>query len=59
MKAEKLFAKAGLYYVLAMLFGICISWEYCGFELMCVSCYYLVRALWNELKGMLNDLKGM
>ena len=59
MKTENLIAKAGLYYVLAMLFGICISWEYCGFELMCVSCYYLVRVLWNELKGMLNDLKGM
>ena len=59
MKTENFIAKAGLFYVLSMLFGMCISWKYCGFELMCVSCYYLVRALWNDLKGMLNDLKGM
>lgn len=59
MKTEKLVAKAGLFYVLAMLFGICISWKYCGVELMCVSCYYMARAMWNELKGMLNDLKNM
>ena len=52
MKTEKFIAKAGLYYVLAMLFGICISWKYCGVELMCVSCYYMLRALWNELKNM-------
>ena len=59
MNTENFIAKAGLFYVLSMFFGMCISWKYCGFELMCVSCYYLVRALWNELKGMLNDLKGM
>ena len=49
MKAEKLFAKAGLFYVLAMIFGICVSWKYCGVELMCVSFYYLMRSLWNEI----------
>lgn len=59
MKAEKLFAKAGLFYVLAMLLGICISWEYCGFELMCVSCYYMLRAMWYYMKSMWNDLKSM
>ena len=59
MKAEKLVAKAGLFCVLSMLLGICISWKYCGVELMCVACYYIVRALFNELKGMLNDLKNM
>lgn len=59
MKTENFIAKSGLFFVLAMLFGMFISWKYCGFELMCVSCYYLVRAMWNELKSMLNDLKGM
>ena len=59
MKTENLIAKAGLFYVLSMLFGMCISWKYCGFELMCVSCYYMLRALWNEIRIMLNDLKGM
>ena len=59
MTTEKFIAKSGLFYVLSMVLGICFSWKYCGFELMCVSCYYLVRALWNELKGMLNDLEGM
>ena len=59
MTTEKLFAKACLFYVLSMLFGICISWKYCGVELMCVSFYYLVRATWNELKGMWNELKIM
>ena len=59
MKTENFIAKAGLFYVLSMLFGMCISWKYCGFELMFVACYYMLRALWNELKGMLNDLKGM
>ena len=59
MKAEKLFAKAGLFYVLAMIFGICVSWKYCGAELMCISFYYLLRATWTELKGMWNELKSM
>ena len=59
MKAEKLVAKAGFFYVLSMLLGICISWKYCGVELMCVSCYYMVRALWYEIRIMLNELKGM
>lgn len=59
MKTENLIAKAGLFFVLAMLFGICISWKYCGCELMCVSCYYMLRALWNEVRIVLNDLKNM
>lgn len=59
MKTEKLFAKSCLFYVLSMLLGICISWKYCGFELMCISFYYLLRATWNELKGMWNELKSM
>lgn len=54
MKAEKLVAKAGLFYVLSMIFGICISWKYCGCELMCVSCYYTLRALWCYMKSMWN-----
>ena len=59
MKTENLIATAVLFYVLSMLFGNYISWKYCGVELMCVSCYYMLRSLWNEMKGMLNDLKGM
>ena len=59
MKAEKLVAKAVLFFVLYMLLGICISWKYCGVELMCVACYYMVRALWNEIRSVLNDLKNM
>ena len=59
MKTENLIAKAVQYYVLAMFWGMCISWKYCGAELMCVSFYYMARAVWNELKGMLNDLKIM
>ena len=59
MKTENLIAKAGLYYVLSVLFGMCISWKYCGCELMFVSCYYMVRALWNEMKCVSNDLTNM
>ena len=59
MKTENLIAKAGLFYVLSMLFGFCVSWKYCGFELMCVACYYMVRALCNEIRSVLNDLKNM
>ena len=59
MKTENFIAKAGLFYVLSMLFGMCISWKYCGCEIMFVSFYYTARAMWNELKGLLNDLKIM
>ena len=59
MKTENLIVNAVLYYVLAMFFGMCISWKYCGCVLMCVSFYYMARAVWNELKGMFNDLKIM
>ena len=59
MNTENFIAKAGLFFVLSMIFGICISWKYCGVELMLVSCYYMVRALWDYMKGVLNDLKNM
>ena len=59
MKTENFIAKAGLFYVLSMLLGICISWKYFGVELMFVAFYYMARAMCNELKGMLNDLKTM
>ena len=59
MTTEKCMTRAGLFYVLSVLFGVCISWKYCGCELMLVSFYYMARAMWNELKGMLNDLKNM
>ena len=59
MKSEKFIAKAGLFYVLSMLLGICVSWKYCGFELMFVACYYMVRTLWNEIRIMWNELKSM
>lgn len=59
MKTENLIARAGLFFVLSMVFGMCISWKYCGVELMFVSFCYMARAVWNELKGMLNDLKNM
>ena len=59
MKTENLIAKAGLFFVLSMLFGMCISWKYFGCELMFVSCYYMLRALWNEIRIVLNDLKNM
>ena len=55
MKTENLVAKAGLFYVLSMVLGICISWKYCGCELMCVACYYMVRAIWNEMKYLLKN----
>ena len=59
MNTENLIAKAGLFFVLSMLFGMCISWKYCGVELMFMACYYMLRALWNEIRIVLNDLKGM
>lgn len=59
MKTETLIAKAGLFYILSMLFGMCISWKYCGTELMFVACYYMLRALCNEIRIVLNDLKNM
>ena len=58
MKTENLIVNAVLYYVLAMFFGM-FSWKYCGCEIMFVSFYYMARAMWNELKGLLNDLEIM
>ena len=49
MTTEKFMTKASVLYLLAMLFGALVSWEYCGFELMGVSCFYLLRATWNEM----------
>ena len=48
MKTENLIARSGLFYVLSIVLGALVSWEYCGFELMGVACYYLMRATWNE-----------
>lgn len=59
MTTEKCMTRAGVLYVLAVLLGALVSWKYCGFELMFVSCYYMLRALWNEIRIMLNDLKNM
>ena len=59
MKTETLIAKSALFYLIAMLSCIFFSWGVCGCVLTCIACYYLVRALWKELKGMLNDLKNM
>ena len=49
MKSEKFIAKAGLFYVLSIVLGVCVSWEYCGCELMCVTCYFLMRAMWHDI----------
>ena len=59
MTTEKCMTRAGVLYVLSVLLGALVSWKYCGFELMCVACYYLVRALCNEIRSVLNDLKNM
>ena len=59
MKTENLISKDGLFFVLSMLFGVWIRWKYCGCELMFVACFYMLRALWYEIRIMLNDLKGM
>ena len=59
MKTETLIAKAALFYLLAMLTCIFFSWGCCGCVLTCIACYYLVRAMWKELKGMLTDLQNM
>ena len=59
MKTETLIAKAASFYLFAMLTCIFFSWGYCGFGLTCIACYYIVRALLKELKGMLNDLHIM
>ena len=51
--------RAGVLYVLAVLLGALVSWKYCGCELMFVACFYMLRALWNEIRIVLNDLKNM
>ena len=48
MTTEKCMTRAGVFYVLAVLLGALVSWEYCGFELMGAACYYLMSATWNE-----------
>ena len=59
MTTEKCMTKASVFCVLAFALGALVSWKYCGCELMCISFYYLLRATWNELKGMWNELKSM
>lgn len=49
MTTEKCMTKASVLYLLAMMLGALVSWEYCGFELMRVSCFFLLRATWNEM----------
>ena len=48
MTTEKFMTKASVLYLLSMLLGALVSWEYCGFELMGLACFYLLRATWNE-----------
>ena len=49
MNAKKYIFRAGLFYVLSIVLGVCVSWEYCGCELMCVACYFLMRAIWHDI----------
>lgn len=48
MTTEKCMTKASVLYLMSMLLGALVSWEYCGFELMGLACFYLLRATWNE-----------
>ena len=59
METKDYLLRAIVFYVLAMFIGMSVSWVYCGCELMFVACYYMLRALWNEIRIMLNDLKNM
>lgn len=59
METKDYLLRSLVFYVLAMFIGMSVSWVYCGCELMFVSFYYMARAMWNELKGLLNDLKTM
>ena len=49
MTTEKCMTKASVLYLMSMLLGALVSWEYCGFELMGAACFYLMRATWNEM----------
>ena len=49
MTTEKFMTKASVFCVLAFALGALVSWEYCGFELMGLACYYLLRATWTEV----------
>lgn len=49
MTTENFITKAGVLYVLAVVFGVCVSWKYCGCELMFMACYYLVRGMWHDI----------
>ena len=55
METKDYLLRALVFYVLAMFIGMSVSWVYCGCELMCVACYYMVRALWIEMRSMWND----
>ena len=59
METKDYLLRALVFYVLAMFIGMSVSWVYCGFELMCIAFYYLLRATWTELKGMWDELKSM
>ena len=48
MTTEKCMTQASVFCVLAFALGALVSWEYCGFELMVLACFYLLRATWNE-----------
>lgn len=49
METKDYLLRFGLFYVLSVFFGMCLSWEYCGCELMFIAFYYLMRALWHEV----------
>lgn len=55
MKTKNLIAMAGIFYVLAMVLGIFISWKYCGRVLVCVSGFCMLLAIWNETKDLLKN----
>ena len=49
MKTENFMKKAGALYVLAVVLGVYVSWEFCGCETLFTACYYLVRAMWHDI----------
>lgn len=49
METKDYLLRALVFYVLAMFIGMSVSWVYCGFELMCIAFYYLMRAIWYDI----------
>ena len=45
METKDYLLRFGLFYFLSVFLGMYLSWEYCGFELMCVAFYYLMHAV--------------